>query len=415
MQKEKRGENVGLFKKFLKIFAGSQSVGELDMPSCNKRESGYRPVMECIVDDHETPSEDFHDIIPQCFHDEQNIIVNKLPSTAEITAYRKAEEAWLESHYDLNTVEGIQAIPEIANPPKWPGCGAMDVTGDIDYYLRFKAAEHEKAGNIELAILCLRKSNAIRMLRPNLGYRKRDYYRLVKTLAFYGRVDEAYVEKEKIDRYFEQRAAEYAPNEVRRVLDLAKALGTELVEMSCHGCVCSECAKYQGRVFSLSGKDRRFPKIPDAFYKFGGIHEGCTHTFSPCYGDTNALFYDNTLYYYPTIKKKYQKDIIAFSNRPFVDDRPPEDIEKAVEVQKKAELRRERESKLLTAEYVIEREVKRSQDMRDFQWIQDNLPDICPKSLTGYRRMKNQNTKNYQKIVETALAMGYKISNNAIQ
>ena len=274
----------------------------------------------------------------------------------------------------------------------------------------YDPAEYEKAGRIDLAILCLQKSNAIRMVRPNLGYRKSDYYRLVKTLAFYGRVDEAYAEKEKIDRYFEKKAAESAPNEVKRVLELAKTLGTDLVEMSCHGCVCSECAKYQGRVFSLSGKDRRFPKIPDAFFEYGGIHEGCSHTFSPCYGNTDALFYDNTLRYYPTIKKKYQKDIITFSNRPFVDDRPPEDIEKAVEVQKKAELRWERESKLLTAEYVIEREVKRGQDMRDFQWIQDNLPDICPKSLTGYRRMKNQNTKNYRKIVEAARAMGYEIT-----
>ena len=375
---------------------------------CNEWESGYRPVMERVGDDWKSPS-DFHDMIPQRLHDGQYILVSKPPSTAETIEYRKAEEAWLESYYDLNTAEGIQAIPEIANPPKWPGCGAMDVTGDIDYYLRFKSGEHEKAGRIDLAILCLRKSNAIRMVRPNLGYRKSDYYRLVKTLAFYGRVDEAYAEKEKIDRYFEKKAAESAPNEIKRVLEWAEMLKTDLVVMSCHGCVCSECAKYQGRVFSLTGKDRRFPKIPDVFFKYGGIHEGCSHTFSPCYGDTDALFYNNTLRYYPTIKKKYQKDIIAFSNRPFVDDRPPEDIEKAVEVREKAELRWERESKLLTAEYVIEREVKRGQDMRDFQWIQDNLPDICPKSLTGYRRMKNQNTKNYRKIVEAARAMGYEI------
>lgn len=49
------------------------------------------------------------------------------------------------------------------------------------------------------------------------------------------------------------------------------------------------------------------------------------------------------------------------------------------------------------------------QDEADFAWLQSNLPALCPKSLTGYRRMKNQNTKNYQKIVAAARGMGYEI------
>ena len=53
---------------------------------------------------------------------------------------------------------------------------------------------------------------------------------------------------------------------------------------------------------------------------------------------------------------------------------------------------------------------ERKANAPDYQWIKENLPAMCPKSLDGYRRMKNQNTKNYQKIVEAARAMGHEIT-----
>ena len=218
--------------------------------------------------------------------------------------YRKAEEAWLESYYDLNTAEGIRAIPEIANPPKWPGCGSMDVTGDIDYYLRFKAADYEEAGNIELAILCLQKSNAIRMIR-RVGYRKSDYYRLVRVFARNGYVEEAYAEKAKIDALF----GEYHLDDVRELITALQKAG-----------------EFE------SAEDLRLASIQKA-----------------------------------QEDKDYLETVIPF-------------------------------------------EIQRGQDMRDFQWIHDNLPDISPKSLTGYRRMKNQRTKNYQKILKAAQALGYELT-----
>ena len=236
-------------------------------------------------------------------HNGQIILVDKAPSTRESRIYRKAEEAWLEEHYDLNTAEGIQAIPEVENPPKWPGCGPMDVTGDIDYYLRFKSAEYEKARNIELAILCLQKSNAIRMVRK-IGYRKGDYYRLIRLLAQNGRVEEAYQEKEKIDALF----GPYHADSVKKVLD-------SLISFK----------KY------ADAEDLRLNSIEEA-----------------------------------KKDKEYLENVIPF-------------------------------------------EIQRGQDMRDFDWLQANLPGICPKSLTGYRRMKKQNTKNYQKIVDEARKLGYEI------
>lgn len=187
---------------------------------------------------------------------------------------RQQQIDWLENYYDLNSAAGIQGIPEI-NPPKIPGYGPMDVTGDIDYYLHSKAYSYEEAGNIDLAILCLKKSNAIRR-RGRVAYRKDDYYALVKMLARNGRVEEAYAEKARIDRY------------------------------------------------------------------------------------------------YPKLNLPYEIDQVMLDQS-------------------------------------IKDEIRRGEEARAFKWLQQNLPAICPKTLSGFRRMKTQNTKNYQKIVTEARKLGYEI------
>lgn len=58
---------------------------------------------------------------------------------------------------------------------------------------------------------------------------------------------------------------------------------------------------------------------------------------------------------------------------------------------------------------IIEAELKRRQEALDFQWIQNNIPDKCPKSISSYRRMKTQNSKTYQLIQQIAAERGYKL------
>lgn len=70
------------------------------------------------------------------------------------------------------------------------------------------------------------------------------------------------------------------------------------------GC-CGECAKYRGRWFSISGKDKRFPKMPENY--------GCT-----CQGIDFYPVIDGVSE--PEYCPKHQ-NIIEYSNRPFVDDR----------------------------------------------------------------------------------------------
>lgn len=341
--------------------------------------------------------------------------VPKPITNEEYQRKRKAEEAWLEAHYDLNSVQGIQSIPERSDLPRPPNAdsdGFRNYTCDIDYYLRFKSAEFEKKGNAELAILCLRKSNAIRMVSRR-GYRKDDYYALVRLLARYGFTEDAKVEKDKLDEFFgandnDALIADIGSRVTDQIRGDAKRMGTDLVIMSVHGASCPDCARYQGRVFSLTGRDKRFPRLPPEISLYGGVHPGCGHTFSPYIHGVNDPMLEYTLTLQNNVAQRYRKDIVAFSNRPFIDDRLPADIEKAKE--HAAKLEAERQQQQYYHAHMIEIEAQRGIDKRDYKWLQENLPDICPKSYSGYKRMKNGKTKNYQKIVAKAKALGRSIS-----
>ena len=49
----------------------------------------------------------------------------------------------------------------------------------------------------------------------------------------------------------------------------------------------------------------------------------------------------------------------------------------------------------------------------EYDWICANLPDLAPKSLGGYTRMKHSNSKNYLKIKETAAKIGRELIEDA--
>ena len=59
--------------------------------------------------------------------------------------------------YDMDTLDGINAIPV---PAKNYHTG-KDTQDCIYYLLQRKATEHKKAGRMDCAIACLRKSNAL--------------------------------------------------------------------------------------------------------------------------------------------------------------------------------------------------------------------------------------------------------------
>lgn len=55
---------------------------------------------------------------------------------------------------------------------------------------------------------------------------------------------------------------------------------------------------------------------------------------------------------------------------------------------------------------LLDREADLTKTEKDYEWLQANFPDKCPKSITSYRRMKTQNTKNYQLLKQLAANHG---------
>ena len=135
--------------------------------------------------------------------------------------------------------------------------------------------------------------------------------------------------------------------------------------MSRHGVTCGECSAYEGRVYSISGNDRRFPRLPMCIQLHGCVHEGCRHDFYPYVAECAGY--------------SELSNVIAFSNRPFFDSRTPEQ------------------------RFIYEEECRKEQNSaegrRQYDILLKKAPDLAPKSLSGFCRMRNANSKNYQALL----------------
>lgn len=103
---------------------------------------------------------------------------------------------------------------------------------------------------------------------------------------------------------------------VEGVLNRMQDNGNDLVYVNTVGITCPICAKYQGRVYSLSGSDSRFPKLTVR----PPYHGHCVHSTSPWVEE----------YHDDLEVKRMMKD----SNRPFDDNRSEQNIKRYQELQK---------------------------------------------------------------------------------
>lgn len=163
-----------------------------------------------------------------------------------------------------------------------------------------------------------------------------------------------------------------------REIDLsnAKKLGTDLLEAGYVLSCCEQCAKYRGRWFSISGRDRNFPKLPNLYECecFGLI-------FHPVIAGISE----------PGVETWFKKkvNIIKYSNRPYVDDRSEEE---------KENLRK----------YIEQKKYKEQleKDKKEYAQICSLIPDCAPKSVSAYRKMKGNNTEEFRGLVEKAKNKG---------
>lgn len=157
----------------------------------------------------------------------------------------------------------------------------------------------------------------------------------------------------------------------------AKIHGNDLVEATCVGYHCAECSKYINRVYSQSGRDSRFPKLPEY------VKEHSDHCKITLYPFTYGASIMTNIY---TMKRLTDKQVIEYSNRPYTDSRP----------QKWKDGYRRLEAKANNKAYCQE----------EYQAICQKLPDIAPKSQAGYTRMKKADSDSFKKIAEAAHQAG---------
>ena len=269
-----------------------------------------------------------------------------------------------------DTIEDIETIPI---PRYKPLQGIESPVNNVEYILQRRATEYKRNGRMDLAIACLRKANEI-MPHSNFTYAKSDYMKLVEYLKQDGQFDAARAEESRLKRtlphLFRTNCTAF-----ERTIESCRKFNNDLIIAMPHNTMCGICSAYTERIYSISGKDKRFPVLPKDVFTYGGFHEGCSCSF--------GVYFDGVSSF------PYHSNPLVWSNRPFEDNRTKEQIE--LYEKKKNE---------------SEQEI---QDRADYDWIRENLPDVAPKSFGGYRKMKNSNSQNYIKLVSAASDKGYTI------
>lgn len=270
--------------------------------------------------------------------------------------------------YDLETLEGIQNIPI----PKYkPLQGMSSPVNNVEYILQKKATEHKKNGRMDLAIACLRKANEI-FPYSNFAWLEKDYMRLVEYLKSNRQFEEARKEEQKIREMFQYSRAIFEGKRIETNIvglsekDVIDVFGG-LVESFDLECCCEECAKYAKRIFSIDGKDKRFPMLPDCIKYYNNNHKYCQTPL-------NAF-----LFGVDEPRWSYSGNLVDWSNREYKDERSKEQKE--------------------SFENMIREKEETAKDKEFYDLIFEKFPEIAPKSFGGYRRMKASNSDNYKKLL----------------
>lgn len=303
-------------------------------------------------------------------------------STYDLTKIYSAEVYIIGGYkYDLTKIKDIQKIPVIYKNKQ---TSISSPVFDLPYILRMGGKTLYDKGMQENCFECMRKAISIYEHTNDEYSLKATITELQNHMLKYGKIDEAEAEYNKLSEKYD-----YIMDEIKsscllfqKILNDAKELETDLLIMDTHWGCCGECSKYQGRVYSITGKTKEFPKLPKQVFEYGGIHKGCRHLFHPFILGIDTNNYDD--------KANTDSEIIQRSNRPFLDERTQEEI-------------------TAYEEYISQRKKEEIQNTNRIEYykILNKYPDKAPKSLGAYSRMKNQNTKNYQKLVEFLQEEGF--------
>ena len=169
--------------------------------------------------------------------------------------------------YDMDSLEGINSIPVPAKDYHTEN----DLQNPIYYVLQRKATEHKKNGRMDLAIACLRKSNALSDYATRPLLTETEYFRLVKYLEKDGQTEEAHRVSEEIQMRHPEFGDKRISNlsRIKKTIEQCKNYENDLVYISTNS-YCPICKKFNKQIFSISGKDSFYPKLPTKISKDGG-------------------------------------------------------------------------------------------------------------------------------------------------
>ena len=143
--------------------------------------------------------------------------------------------------------------------------------------------------------------------------------------------------------------------------------GYDLMIMTEHYPTCEACAVLQGRVYSISGRDKRFPPLSRAFPSgYRNVHPNCRHVMT---------------YWIEEMQSPEEiRAALARSNAPFTDNRSDEEI--ALYSKQQADSRRMRA------------------DRSQFERYRQRLGEDAPKSFHTFRRIKNADGQKWKEMQE---------------
>lgn len=141
--------------------------------------------------------------------------------------------------------------------------------------------------------------------------------------------------------------------------------GYDLMMMTEHYPTCEACAVLQGRVYSISGRDKRFPPLSRAFPSgYRNVHPNCRHAMT---------------YWIEEMQSPEEiRAALARSNAPFTDNRSDEEI--ALYSKQQADSRRMRA------------------DRSQFERYRQRLGEDAPKSFHTFRRIKNADGQKWKEM-----------------
>lgn len=233
-----------------------------------------------------------------------------------------------------------------------------DLTDATQYVGRVVRDEVRRAG-LEATALKLSSGDTIRQMQKNL-------VRMMTDRGIVAIRDRAGREI-RLDSYAEM----VSRTTVRECTNLATInenleAGNDLVQMTSHAGACPLCLPYEGRVFSISGKDKRYPPLDSVFPGgFHTIHPRCAHSVTP----------------YVEMFDRNARETRKFSNRPFDPASP--------EAQRQLDA------------YRRDQAVKTDRRNDRYQWerYKTTLPEDTPKTFSAFRSMKKANSERYRNLL----------------